>query len=251
MTNLPESAPQYPEDSYESSQRFNPDAYNNTADVAEVWLPRIGGYDYTVLEELPASGAAIISPKHTAMIDVPLVGVTTRQVYGRPMRFVGKRELWELPFLGHAVGDYFNERGAIRLDRSVKLDNQPARSQVDQVLEGEELLVLFGEGTRARDRKVGDIKKGIGALAIQHGVPVQAVGVAGTRHWYGRKHVVYGRITEFDAEPIDPEDRRSLVKHAKAMAKTIQAAMQEATDEAYRQRSQMSVAIPFLRTTRP
>jgi 1-acyl-sn-glycerol-3-phosphate acyltransferase len=186
---------------------YSPEHYDLWSDRAEVWLPRIGGYDYEVQDELETDGAAILSPKHTGMMDVPLVGTVVRAVYGRHMRAPAKKELYEVP--------------------------------------------IFGEGTRVRSQEVGRIKKGLAYLAIKHKAPVQAVGVAGTRHWLGRKFVVLGDVITPDLDKVDPEDRKSAIKYASVLTKDIHRAMQEANDRAYTQRDRMHVYIPFFRTTKP
>lgn len=229
----------------EPAQRFNPESYDATLALAEKWLPRLGGYEYQVTEELTQGRPAILSPKHTGMMDIPLLAVSTDKVYNRRIRFVGKRELWELPLVGERLGAYFYARGGISIDRSVKLADQPAKEEVAEVLENGELLGLFGEGTRVRSRTVGKIKKGMGALAIQHNAPIQAVGIAGTRHWYGRKAVVFGRVIYPETDGVDVENPRSLIRHAKALALAVHHGMQEATDDAYRLRDRMSISFPL------
>jgi 1-acyl-sn-glycerol-3-phosphate acyltransferase len=230
---------------------YSPEHYDLWSDRAEVWLPRIGGYDYEVQDELETDGAAILSPKHTGMMDVPLVGTVVRAVYGRHMRAPAKKELYEVPIFGEAIGDFFDKGGGIKLDRKVRIEHQPAGQQIEEALENGDWVELFGEGTRVRSQEVGRIKKGLAYLAIKHKAPVQAVGVAGTRHWLGRKFVVLGDVITPDLDKVDPEDRKSAIKYASVLTKDIHRAMQEATDRAYTQRDRMQVYIPFFRATKP
>jgi 1-acyl-sn-glycerol-3-phosphate acyltransferase len=230
---------------------YSPEHYDLWSDRAEVWLPRIGGYDYEVQDELETDGAAILSPKHTGMMDVPLVGTVVRAVYGRHMRAPAKKELYEVPIFGEAIGDFFDKGGGIKLDRKVRIEHQPAGQQIEEALENGDWVELFGEGTRVRSQEVGRIKKGLAYLAIKHNAPVQAVGVAGTRHWLGRKFVVLGDVITPDLDKVDPEDRKSAIKYASVLTKDIHRAMQEANDRAYTQRDRMHVYIPFFRTTKP
>jgi 1-acyl-sn-glycerol-3-phosphate acyltransferase len=230
---------------------YSPEHYDLWSDRAEVWLPRIGGYDYEVQDELETDGAAILSPKHTGMMDVPLVGTVVRAVYGRHMRAPAKKELYEVPIFGEAIGDFFDKGGGIKLDRKVRIEHQPAGQQIEEALENGDWVELFGEGTRVRSQEVGRIKKGLAYLAIKHKAPVQAVGVAGTRHWLGRKFVVLGDVITPDLDKVDPEDRKSAIKYASVLTKDIHRAMQEANDRAYTQRDRMHVYIPFFRATKP
>jgi 1-acyl-sn-glycerol-3-phosphate acyltransferase len=230
---------------------YSQEHYDSWADKTETWLPRLGGYDYEVRQRLETDGGAILTPKHTGMMDVPLVGTVVRMEYGRHMRAPAKKELYDLPVVGEAIGDFFDKGGGIKLDRKVRIDHQPAGQQVEKALENGEWVELFGEGTRVRDQRVGKIKKGLAYLAIQHNVPMQAIGVAGTRHWVGRKFVVLGEVFTPDLDKIDPEDRKSPLRYASELTKDIHRAMQEATDRAYAQRDRMQVYIPFFRATKP
>jgi len=225
--------------------QYSPEAYDQTVDLAERWLPRLGGYEYKINEELPKDESGIITPKHTGMIDIPLVGVTVRSAYGRQARFVGKRQLFDLPIVGDRVGNFFYERGGIRLDREVRLANQPARQQIDQAIEDDELVVLFGEGTRIRSFHVDKVKKGMAQLAMKHNVPIQTVGIAGTHGFYGRKFLVFGRLFWPDLDKFDGQDERSKIRYGKELTEQVRGGMQEATDEAFRMRDRMQVHIPF------
>lgn len=242
MAEAVEGVPQLPQ--------FDIEAYHRTADLAAVWLPRLGGYDFKVNERLPEDGSAIITPKHTSMMDIPLVGLVTREAYDKYLRFVGKRELFEVPLLGNMIANYFYERGGIRLDRQVRLANQSAKEEIQQAIDDEEWVALFGEGTRRRDkahergRKVGKIKKGLAALAITNDLPIQVVGIAGTRHWYGHKVAVFGRVITPDQDRVDAEDPRSVTRYAKKLTEEVHSGMQDATDEAYRERDTKRVHIP-------
>lgn len=229
----------------EQPTEYSRAAYEQTADLAGRWLTRLGGYEYKVNEELPQDQGGILTPKHTGMIDIPLVGVATRSAYGRQARFVGKRELFDLPLVGDKVGNYFYERGGIRLDREVRLDNQPARQQIDQALIDDELVILFGEGTRIHSFHVDKVRKGMAQLAIKHNLPIQAVGIAGTHRFFGPKYLVFGRVLYPDLDRIDEEDERSKIRYGKELTGRIHEEMQDATDEAFRMRDRMSVYIPF------
>jgi len=220
---------------------YSPEHYDHWADIAEKWFPRLGGYDYEVHDRIETEGAVIISPKHTGMMDVPLMGVVISDVYDRHMRAPAKKELYDLPLVGTAIGDFFDKGGGIKLDRKIPIGQQPAGRQIEEALDNGEWVELFGEGTRVRSREVGKIRKGLAALAIKYNAPVQAVGIAGTRHWIGRKYVVLGEVINPDMDKVDHEDLRSVIKYAGALTPQIHQAMQEATDRAYAQRNTMRV----------
>lgn len=224
---------------------YSPEHYDLWANRTEKILPLLGGYDYEIRDRIESEGAAIISPKHTGMMDVPLVGVVIRDVYERHMRAPAKKELYDLPIVGAAIGDFFDKGGGIKLDRKKNMAAQPAGRQVVEALDNGEWVELFAEGTRVRSRTVGEINKGVAVLAIKYNVPVQAVGVAGTRHWIGRKYVVLGEVITPDIDKVNMENRRSYVEYGKFLSSEIHRAMQEATDRAYAQRDTMRVHFPI------
>lgn len=93
-----------------------------------------------------------------------------------PVRFVAKRVLTYIPVFGqalwasgHIIIDRANPRQSFdRLDRAV-----------EKIHSGTSVLV-FPEGTRSPDHKLGPFKKGGFVLAIKAGVPIVPISITGT-----------------------------------------------------------------------
>lgn len=93
------------------------------------------------------------------------------------MRWISKQEIFELPLLGLLMrwgGDIALRRG----------DADSVREMFREcrlTLEGGLSVMIFPEGTRSRDGTLGEFKEGAFRLAIEAGVPVLPVALAGTR----------------------------------------------------------------------
>ena len=94
-----------------------------------------------------------------------------------PVRFIAKKQLAKLPFVGWAM----------RIGRFIFIDRQnasAARRSIDEaarrISEGASVMI-FPEGTRSRDGKLGPFKKGGFHLAVDSRVDIVPVGIRGTR----------------------------------------------------------------------
>jgi len=133
---------------------------------------RLGGFRVRVegMGELPTGGAVLVS-NHQSLVDIPLL----LSAFRRPVKFLAKRELGEIPLFGRAMaaaGNLFvdreDPRGAI----------QTLREAGDRV-RGGMLLVVFPEGTRSTDGAIGEFKPGAFHLAQNSGTPVIPVYIDG------------------------------------------------------------------------
>jgi 1-acyl-sn-glycerol-3-phosphate acyltransferase len=93
------------------------------------------------------------------------------------MRWISKEELFTLPLVGTLMrlgGDIALRRGD---PDSVRHMMAECRATLDQGLS----VMIFPEGTRSRDGELGAFKDGAFRLAIEAGVPILPVAIAGTR----------------------------------------------------------------------
>jgi 1-acyl-sn-glycerol-3-phosphate acyltransferase len=134
------------------------------------------------------------------------------------IRFIAKKELKNVPFLGW----YMWAMGMIFVDR--KRGKKALRSldrAVDLIQKGAN-IIAFPEGTRSSNGKIQDLKKGTFVVAIQAGVPVVPVAVEGTRHvmpknsFRLRPHLIrvaFGR--PLPTKDLEYEDRAALIKNVR------------------------------------
>lgn len=124
-------------------------------------------------ENIPKSGGYIICPNHTSNADPVLLAITfPRQIY-----FMAKKEL----FKNKVLGKLFKMVGAFPVERG-KGDTS-AINTAEKVLNTEEQLGLFIEGTRS---KIGDFlrpKTGCAMIAYKAKVPVLPVCITGVNEF--------------------------------------------------------------------
>lgn len=119
-------------------------------------------------------GPAILASNHMSFLDPPLVAVSMN----RPLHFLAKRELTEIPVFGQVI----LWLSAIPVRRGI-LDRE-ALDQVRATLAGGGLVLIFPEGTRSRDGTIHDAKAGFGKLVLESGVPVVPVRIVGSHRSY-------------------------------------------------------------------
>jgi cytidylate kinase len=123
-------------------------------------------------------GALIIAANHASSADPPLIGGFFNARLDRPINWLGKRELLELPVVGWAM-----RQAAIHpVDRRTA-DVDAFRTAM-RILESGNVLAVFPEGTRSRDGALQEVREGVAVLALRSGAPVLPIGIADTdRVW--------------------------------------------------------------------
>lgn len=160
---------------------------------------RIEGY-----RNVPMQDAVILASNHISFLDPPIVAVSTP----RPLSFMAKRELFEIPILG----------GLITRLHSVPVDraggDRKALKSVLEILRREEAVLVFPEGTRSRDGQLHSPKNGVGLIAANSHKPILPVYVQGTvrvrRNLIGRQRAVvrFGKAFRIEELPLT-NDRRA------------------------------------------
>jgi 1-acyl-sn-glycerol-3-phosphate acyltransferase len=118
-----------------------------------------------------------------------------------PAVFIAKRELKWVPFLGQVI--WFMRFIFInRQNRSKALESIAEAAR--DIREGKS-VVIFPEGTRTRDGKLGEFKKGGFALAQDAGVPIVPMALKGGFEILSRgsRGVKPGRYRMLIGEPVD------------------------------------------------
>ncbi|MFA7330821.1 MAG: lysophospholipid acyltransferase family protein [Candidatus Delongbacteria bacterium] len=123
------------------------------------------------LERIPRQGSLILASNHQSNLDPPLIGC----FFPREISFVAKKQLFENPWLARLMR-HFN---ALPLDRS-GVDLRALREIRARLGQGHDLLV-FPEGTRSRDGRLGQPRAGLGLIISAAEVDVLPVLILGSR----------------------------------------------------------------------
>ena len=123
------------------------------------------------LEAIPRSGAILIAANHASNADPVLIGAFLNQRFGRPLNWLGQREVFEWPILSWLA----RHGGVHPVDRGAA-DVEAFRSAM-RILEAGHVLAVFPEGTRSPDGRLQGAKDGVAVLALRSGALVVPIGV--------------------------------------------------------------------------
>lgn len=150
-------------------------------------------------ENIPAKGGFILAANHQSHLDPVVLGAASK----RSLSYMARSTLFEDgPFFSW----FIRQLNAYPVNRE-----NPDRKILSQynrfLLEGHG-IVYFPEGTRTRTGKMGDFKKGVGALAVRTACPVIPVYISGTREAMpvGAAGVKKGDVRMRLGSPIDFTD---------------------------------------------
>lgn len=127
---------------------------------------------YEGLAHAAGTAPRIFLANHLSTLDIWVVAPALPDT----TRFVSKRSIFWIPVLGQAMA----VAGFIPIDRSDRTRAIRSLGRAAQRIRDGESVILFPEGTRSRDGKLGRFKRGAFHLAIEAGVPVVPVAISGT-----------------------------------------------------------------------
>jgi 1-acyl-sn-glycerol-3-phosphate acyltransferase len=133
---------------------------------------RLGGWTFRVegMENLPPGGAVLVA-NHQSVVDIPML----LSAFPRPVRFLAKRELGEIPLFGKAMA----AAGNLFIDRDDPRDAVRMLRDVGARLREGQLVIVFPEGTRSMGGSIGEFRPGAFYLAQKSGAPVVPVYIDG------------------------------------------------------------------------
>jgi len=165
--------------------------------LAVVWL-RIR---YFGRHRIPSSGGVLVVSNHQSHLDPPLIGVGVP----RMMNYMARSTLFKITLLGklmRSVNAFPIDREGIGL-AGIK--------EALKLLKRGGMVVIFPEGTRSRDGKMGQFRPGFTTLAVRTGAAILPAAIEGAFQAWPRSkrfprprpvHILYG-------EPISPEKIKS------------------------------------------
>jgi 1-acyl-sn-glycerol-3-phosphate acyltransferase len=153
----------------------------------------------TGLENLPATGGAIVTPNHLHYADPPVVSA----FLSRKIHFMVKQEAWDEPIFG-LLPKWFEafpvRRGAI---------DQIAFRAALQILAEGRIVGIFPEGHRSKNGRLQSGRPGAIVLARRSGAPIVPVGIYGVREVMSFPGVLQRRSVHITiGEPFHPAEGR-------------------------------------------
>jgi 1-acyl-sn-glycerol-3-phosphate acyltransferase len=109
---------------------------------------------------------------HQSMLDIPIIMMNIKDTAGA----VAKIEMKKIPVISY----WMKELGCVFLDRENGREGLKAILEAIEKIKGGRSMLIFPEGTRRKDKGVGDFKKGSLKLAVKANVPIIPITVNGT-----------------------------------------------------------------------
>jgi len=176
--------------------------------LVRIFLRLFFGCRYSYEQQIPRTGALIVASNHVSYFDPPGVGAGIPR---EDIHFMAKRELFKNPVFGWLISFYH----AVPISRSGM--DWKGIAQVKDILGQGGAIILFPEGTRQKEGKLGKARFGLGMLAQETGaaiLPVFARGTGRLLDAFLRRRpmrILYGRIIQPEEYAgFDPTPRGQL-----------------------------------------
>lgn len=167
-------------------------------------------------EHLQKGKHYIIVANHQSLLDILAVCAALPLNF----KFLSKRELFQIPFMGWAMA----AAGYIPVDRASHRSGREAMQRITRVLNMGVSVLLFPEGTRSPDGKIHAFKMGAFKLARENNVEILPVVVDGTgqalpkKSWLIKKKSVFivsiGKPVSFeDFEDSLMDETKEKIRH--------------------------------------
>lgn len=202
--------------------------------VVGPFLHAFGRPRVTGLENVPASGPAILASNHLSIVDslyLPLV-------VARPVVFPAKAEYFTARGpIARLWAAYLRSTKQLEMNRGDTRSAQATLEAAVGILRAGELFGFYPEGTRSPDGRLYRGKSGIGYLALNSRAPVVPVAMSGTRKMLPpgssvprptRIEVRFGKPLEFGHLAGDPPARAR-----RAIADEVMRAIGEMSGQEY------------------
>ena len=146
-------------------------------------------------ENIPKNGKFILCSNHLSYVDpLIIVGYFSRHVY-----FMAKKEVFNIRVLGEIIS-FLN---AFSVNRD-SLDRKAIKNSIE-ILNSDEVLCMFPEGTRSTEGVIRDGHKGVGLISILSSSPVLPMALSGTnkiiqkprkRIFFPKVKIIYGNLID-------------------------------------------------------
>lgn len=157
---------------------------------------------FTGRENIPASGGVLVVSNHQSHLDPPFVGIG----YPRRLNYLARQSLFDFAPLRPMI----KSLDIIPLDQK-GIGISGIKESLRRLKRGEP-LVIFPEGTRTRDGRVGRFMPGFTALAVRSGAAILPAAIDGAYQAWPRHKTLpgLGRVRVHYGKPILPAEIAAL-----------------------------------------
>ena len=166
-----------------------------TVTVAKILLPLLMKRKISGVENLPAKGPVVLASNHLTNFDV----FPIQLCLSRPLFFMAKAELHK----NKLMDAYLRQLGAFPVQRGAR--DEWALNHARRVLDQNQVLAIFPEGTRSKGRGLRPAKTGAARLALYANCPILPVTISGTEKLF-KQFPKRAQVTVKIGEPLFPEE---------------------------------------------
>ena len=174
----------------------------------------------TGLDRLEPARTYVFVSNHQSIYDIPILFASLPF----QLRIIAKESLGRFPFLGW----HLRRTGHLLVDRRDP-DRHAILARWKRLVSSGLSLIVFPEGTRTVDGRVGRFRAGSFLLALEAGLPIVPISVSGSRHVMrkGRLTTCPGDVALTVHLPVDaPSLGAPTVREARALAARTRAMIQ-------------------------
>jgi 1-acyl-sn-glycerol-3-phosphate acyltransferase len=187
------------------------------------------GWSVEGKENIPRTGGAIIVSNHLNNADPCIIP----GVFNRRMNIMAKKEMFKWP----GINLLFYLIGAFPVDRQSA--DLGALREAQNIIAGGNMLLMFPEGTRSKDRKMHAGFPGSALIAYRTGAPIIPVAIWNTEHlkwpFLFLKPKMHPRVHVRIGKPFyPPKAERITSEQAKSATDDIMRHVAEMLPESYR-----------------
>ena len=136
---------------------------------------------------------------HQSILDIPVIRYSTQ----RTLDFMAKKELAKAPLIGY----WITHVKSVTIDRDNVREGMKAINQAVNNIKDGYNFTIFPEGTRSKDGKIHEFKKGSVKIATKSKAPIVPVAIKGTSACFeDSKEFVPGKVKVIFGEAIETEN---------------------------------------------
>lgn len=169
-----------------------------------MWV--IFGYKVIGKENIPQGSGFVVCSNHKSNWDVIVSGAS----YNNPVTFMAKKEL----FRNRIAGYFLTKLNAFPISRGAG-DLSAIKNSIKVLKEGH-VLNIYPEGTRVRDGKKHDYKRGAAMIASAAGVPILPCAICGKYKWRGNVQFKVGKpiyLDKYTGRRLSDEELDEIMKN--------------------------------------